>query len=153
MSSPISFPDTTPQFSLPLLFSGQAQKEFSINQAFSVIDAMMRGTVTGPLATPPANPEEGDCYLILVGATGDWTGRDHDIAVHVGGGWHFISPSEGMRIHDLSGGMAIYRDSKWEYAEEPVSPDGGTTIDAEARLALSQLIESLRQVGILTSGN
>lgn len=153
MSSPISFPDQTRKFSLPLLFSGQAQKEFSINQALSVIDAIVRCVVADSRATPPASPEEGAAYRILAGATGEWAGHDYEVAVRLGGGWHFIEPFEGFRVHDLSIGTSLYFGSSWEYAIEPSTPSGGATVDTEARSALSQLIAALRQIGILTSQN
>ncbi len=46
-------PAITPQLGLPLLFVGQAQKEFFVNQSLAVIDAVMARSVAGTLATPP----------------------------------------------------------------------------------------------------
>ena len=44
MAETVSFPSTTPTFEIPLLFTGQAQKEFSINQGFTfVVKSLAKG--------------------------------------------------------------------------------------------------------------
>jgi hypothetical protein len=47
--------------------------------------------------------------------------------------------------------MLLYRGG-WQRPTTPAEPSGGTTIDAEARAAIADLITALTQAGILASG-
>jgi Protein of unknown function (DUF2793) len=149
MANPIVFPSVTPNLSLPLLFLGQAQKEPFINQAMSVIDALLMGVIEGSLATPPSSPDDGSSFRILSGANGDWTGHDGELAIRVGGSWNFISPSDGSTVFDRNARVQLRYDSGWVTATTPAQPTGGTTIDAEARSAISDILDALRTAGIL----
>ena len=148
MTQPISFPAATNAFSLPLLFAGQAQKEFFINQSFSLIDALLQHGVTAALSTPPVDVHEGDIYLVAEAATEDWSGQDAKLAILIGGGWYFVQPFKGMTIFDRSENVRLYYDEIWQRAPDPTLPTGGATIDVEARQMLSELLEVMRHVGI-----
>ncbi|MEP0392307.1 MAG: DUF2793 domain-containing protein [Erythrobacter sp.] len=148
MADPIVFPSTTTRYSLPLLFAGQAQKEPFINQAFSLVDALMCRVIADSLDTPPSNPMDGESYRILDNAVGGWNGRDGSIAIWIGGGWEFIPPEHGMAIFDQTAGLNLVYNEGWQAAIEPAAPSGGSTIDAESRAAIESLIEELRTVGI-----
>ena len=149
MAEPIAFPSTTTNFSLPLLFSGQAQKEFSLNQALTVIDAMMLGTVEQSLASPPSSPGDGSSYRILANPDGEWTGHDDEIALWIGGSWHFVQASDGMAIFDQTASQCFRFLGGWSAAVEPTIPNGGSVVDAEARAALVEIVEALRTYGIV----
>ncbi|MEQ8826336.1 MAG: DUF2793 domain-containing protein, partial [Parvibaculum sp.] len=84
------------------------------------------------------------------GALADWSGRDHSIAIRIGAGWHFISPSKGMLVFDRMRQCWYHFNGIWSCANEVTSPEGGTVIDVEARAALSQLIDALKRLGILS---
>ena len=83
--------DQTARFALPLLAPGQAQKEWFHNEALQRADMLLCPVIEGPaVATPPANPTTGTCYLIAGGATGAWTGQDGSVAAFTegyGGTW------------------------------------------------------------------
>ena len=148
MAVPISFPSTTARFGLPLLFSGQAQKEFSINQAFAMVDSLLQSSILESVDTPPPSPTEGDCYRVVAPATGDWLDHEDDIAVSLGGAWQFVRPQPGMRVYDVAEGAILHYESEWKRAEEPALPSGGSVIDAEARQAIAELMEALRKIGV-----
>lgn len=150
MSQPISFPSTTPQLSLPLLFAGQAQKEFFINQALSVVDALASSVVLASIGTPPDNASDGACYRITSPASGDWDGHEDQIAIRIAGAWHYVEPVNGMRMFDGQIGAMLLFDTGWQFAAAPATPTGGATIDVEARQTLSDLIMELRRVGLFT---
>lgn len=151
MAVPLVFQSTTDCASLPLLFPGQAQKEFFVNQSLVVIDALLQQGVSESRTVPPADPSEGQCFRILSGAGEEWAGHEHEIAVSVADAWHFVAPAAGMRFFDRGAGVFLHYDGGWQTATEPAVPDTGTTVDAEVRAALGELIEALRKVGIFAN--
>ncbi|MCG7492459.1 DUF2793 domain-containing protein [Thalassobius sp. Cn5-15] len=48
------------------------------------------------LSTPPASSPEGASYLVAPAGTGDWAGRDNQIATHINGAWVFSPPQAGV---------------------------------------------------------
>lgn len=131
--------------------SGQAQKEFSINQAMTLIDTFMQGRVEDILATPPSIAAEGECYLISSPATDEWAGHDDQLAARIAGEWHFVSPRDGLTIYNVSAGNILHYKAGWQSPVEPVSATGGTTVDAEARQMLESLVEALKNAGIFAN--
>ncbi len=59
MPEPLNFADASPRFALPLLHSGQAQKELFVNEALMLSDALMHCLVCGEASSPPENPLAG----------------------------------------------------------------------------------------------
>lgn len=147
MTQPITFTSQTPRFALPLLFAGQAQKEFFFNEAQSIIDAMLHLAVEGVSQTPPSAPENGECWIIDASAQGDWAGHDNSLAIRLADAWKFVSPRSGMSAFDKVTGQRLFFDSTWQAASEPAAPQGGATIDSEARGAITALVEAVRQLG------
>jgi hypothetical protein len=151
MTEPITFRSTTPKYQLPMLFSGQVQKEFFVNHAHLLLDTLVHTATKGVASVPPAAPVEGDTWLIDVAANEAWTGKDGHLAVWAGSEWLFISPRKGMSVYDEGAGHFFVFDSNWESASAPTAPVGGTTIDTEARQALETLVQSLQKIGIIAS--
>ncbi len=162
----------TDRFALPLIDTGQAQKDVTHNAAIAAIDALLHPAVgSRTLTTPPASPAPGDAWIVPVGATGVWSAQTGDIAVAEADGWRFLAPRSGMlawigdeglwaRFDD--GGGAWLADS-WPVAALQVgarrlfalpavtvaTPTGGTTVDSQARTALSALVAALRDQGVI----
>ncbi len=151
MAVALSFPSVTPHFGLPLLFSGQAQKEFFLNQSLTLIDALLQQSVLDSLPSPPASPADGDTYRVTSVATAEWAGQEDRIAVRVGGDWLFLEAKEGMRLFDREHGAFVHFNGQWESPVEPSAPSGGGTIDAEARQMLNDLVEVLRKTGVFAN--
>ena len=149
MADPITFPSTTTNFEFPLLFSGQAQKEFFLNQSISLIDAMLAATAVQTIGSPPASPTEGECYIVDPTPSGDWAGHQDQIAIRIGGDWHFVPPHDGMSVFDQDAGVTKHYDGGWVAASQVAQPTGGSSVDAEARAAISALLGELRKLGIL----
>lgn len=149
MATPIAFPSTTEHYSLPLLFSGQAQKEISLNQSITLIDSLLLKSVEESISTPPVDAREGSVFRITATATGDWQGYEDALAIRIGSNWHFTSPSEGLAIFDKSAGVLLHFNSSWKQAQEPTAAVGGDVIDVEARQMISELVYELRQIGLL----
>lgn len=149
MSEPISFTSSTMRFGIPLLFSGQAQKEFYVNEAHNLLDAVIHPNILGVGAVPPVSPAEGEMWLVANAAQDAWALQDNKIALYQSGAWIFVEPIPGMRVFDTGTGQFWLFDMEWVMADAPEIPQGGTSIDAEARNAIAELIEVLRKSGIL----
>lgn len=160
----------TARFQLPLILPGQAQKELFHNEALSLIDAALHPAVEGaPLADPPPNPQIGQSWIVAASSTGDWAGKDHQVAVWTEGGWRFVPPQSGMTAWMKSEACwAHWTGALWSLGEMPAtglfisgqrvvgerqpsipSPSGGTTIDAEARTAIDAIIATLMSHGLI----
>lgn len=148
MTDPLSFTSATPRFALPFLFAGQAQKEFFVNEAHARLDVLLHAAVSGEASEPPADPVDGDCWLVGAAATGDWSGQDGALAGRQGGAWTFVTPSPGMRLYDASTGQLLLYSGEWRRSEAPAAPTGGAVVDSEARDTLATLIEALTAAGV-----
>jgi hypothetical protein len=88
----------TNNLNIPLVVQSQAQKEVTINQAISILEALQnRGVVDKDLSTPPGSPAEGDAYIVAASPTGAWSGKAKNIAYY-NGGWKFVAPNEGLIV-------------------------------------------------------
>ena len=92
----------SPRHNLPYLSVTQALKEVTHNEALFRIDALLHTVVEARLALPsaPASTDAGKCWLVAVGASGDWQGKDNSIALWTGGRWRFQRASDGMTIRN-----------------------------------------------------
>ena len=151
MSDPITFDSVTPRLALPLLFAGQAQKEFTVNEALLRTDLALHCTIEGEVAAPPANPLAGQAWLVAAAPTGAFAGHAAAVAGFTANGWRFIAARPGLRIYDkMSLCFRHYTDS-WQRSVVPATPTGGTTIDQEARTAFGNLLAKLVSAGILAT--
>ena len=162
----------TPRLSLPFLSAGQAQKEVAHNEALQTLDCVVVGAVEEPsTATPPAAPTLGACYIVDQSAADAWTGMSHCVAGWTSGGWRFIQPVEGMTLYVRSTSTwATFRSGAWEIGmvrgdallvdglqvvgpRQPAiaSATGGTTVDTEVRAVVDQVLNTLRQHGLIAT--
>jgi hypothetical protein len=151
MSEPFSFDSTSPRFALPLLFAGQAQKEFFVNEALLRADLLLHCVVEGEAQTPPSAPNVGEAWLVADGPQGLFAGHAQAVAGWTGAGWRFIAAQEGMRVFDRSAQCFRLYLGSWRKAAIPASPSGGAVIDAEARAAIAELAEALTSVGVFAA--
>lgn len=162
----------TDRLSLPLLAVAQAQKEMTHNEALAQLDALVQPVVVAVAPpTVPVAPVAGQSWIVGSAAPGIWTGHDGDLAVWTAGGWRFLAPLEGMTVWSLFDSMYFRRTSSaWAAGvltgrtlvldgvqivgargAAITSPDGGATVDAEARAAVVAVLERLRTHGLISS--
>jgi hypothetical protein len=151
MSDPVTFTSVTPRHQIPLIFSGQSQKELTVNEAHTRADALLHPAIEGAASDPPADPEEGECWLVGADPTGAWTDEEGKLACRQLGNWLFAAPRDGMQVLDKSTGQQVRYLGGWQVAEAPAEPSGGATADAEARAAIVGLIDALRTAGIFAA--
>lgn len=149
MPDPISFTSASPRFGLPFLFAGQAQKEFFVNEALARLDALLHPSVLGESGSPPASPQDGDCWIVGSSPTDEWIDHAGDLACRQSGNWLFAEPQTGMRVHDIAAGQDAFFDGGWTRVPAIAAPSGGATQDVEARSAITALIAALVSAGIL----
>ena len=77
------------------------------NQQLSFFD-----DVLDELQDPPATPDDGDRYLILPSATGDWLGHDNEIAQYnaTSSSWIFSNPFYNSAVHITNKNIIKYYD-------------------------------------------
>jgi len=67
------------------------------------------------LATPPGTPATGARYMIIATATGDWAGKEDQIAEYDGAAWVYTTPGAGNTIivEDVPGSQFTYDGANW----------------------------------------
>ena len=148
MTDSVTFLSRTPRLGLPNLFAGQSQKEFFVNEAHAIIDMLLQPTVAGVVDTPPAGPAEGETWIVGDTPEAEFASHATRLAGWQGGGWLFVDPTQGMLVRDLSTGGALIYNAGWQALVPPADPVGGTIVDTEGRLAISNIIETLRAAGV-----
>lgn len=87
----------TPHLALTLVEPSQSQKEITVNQALSRIDALLNtGAQSMALNTPPA-AAAGDVYIVGESPTGAWAGKARQVAYY-DQIWRFVIPRAGMTL-------------------------------------------------------
>ena len=68
-----------------------------------LLDLAMAGTHPSvkdrDLATPPASPAAGDCYIVAGSPTGAWVGHATHIAIWYNAAWVFYTPRIGWLVY------------------------------------------------------
>ena len=164
--------DRTARLALPLLHAGQAQKELDHNEALALLDMCVQPVVLEDgLNLPPADPAEGDCWIVGADPGGAWSGQAFALAGWTAGGWRFVAPYRGMAARRSSDGVDVrYDGDQWIVGEvraaaliiagervvaarQPAvaNPVSGGTIDVEARLGLAEILATLRTHGLIAT--
>ena len=157
---------------LPFLVAAQAQKEMTHNEALVVADIAMQAVVQSVApAAVPASPLSGQCWIVGASPIGAWSGQAGALAAWTSGGWRFVTPFEGMRAWSIADNVIVqHTASGWQVggltaaalsiagqqvvgARRPkvAAPSGGTTVDQQARTALSAVIAGLESHGLFSS--
>lgn len=111
---------STKRIGLEYLEVNQSQKEVTVNEALNRLDAFVSLTVEDILTSLPGSPEEGAAFLIAKSATGDWEGKDDQVAHYLNGGYEYCLPFEGLRAYVSSTGKEYrYVGSSWKEITVP----------------------------------
>jgi len=89
---------TTTHLGIALVEQSQAQKEVTVNEALTRIDAILNtGAKSRSVSTPPGSPASGDLYIVGASPTGAWTGQTLMLAYY-DQTWKFITPNAGLTL-------------------------------------------------------
>lgn len=149
MTDPLIFADRSPRWALPFLFAGQAQKEMFVNEALARLDALLHAVVEGEAAVPPADPAEGDAWIVGADASAEWAGRENEIACYQSQQWIFVAPVDGMLAFDRTSRTRRVFGGGWSIAPAAPELSGGSAIDSEARTAIGAIVAALSHYGMM----
>ena len=151
MSDPVHIDSRSVRHDLPLLHPAQAQKEFIVNEALARLEALTQPSVLGMLADPPSDPLPGDAYIVAPDAAGIWSDARDAIAVWQGDQWLRQAPAAGTKVYRSDIMAFTLYNNGWQIADAPSAPQGGSTVDTEARTAIAELVAVLQHAGIVPS--
>ncbi len=149
--------EETTNLKLPLLVPNQSQKEITHNEALIIIDNLMNnGVKDKDLTTPPENPSQNDLYIVGVGATGEWVGKDNQLAFY-DNGWRFCQARQGTKYWVIDENC-IYVFNMTSWSKFSGGEGGGSSGSGEGgATSLSQLddvsLNSISQDDILKFSN
>lgn len=145
----------TSRHKLPLLAVGQAQKEYTHNEALLLIDNLLNLSIISIIDNLEVIDEaqniddESRAWLISEMPNGIWSQRANQIAILTVNGFRYIQPVVGMRIfNEQFGCFMIYKDMSWHIASTLATPTGGNVIDSQARDSIAAILDNLRQFGL-----
>nr|WP_253308596.1 DUF2793 domain-containing protein [Rickettsia endosymbiont of Ceutorhynchus assimilis] len=89
----------TNRLKLPLIHSGQAQKEITHNEALNMLDILVNPVVQEVnINSPPNLPKAGQLYIIGQNPTGEFAEYANKIAQRLENSWRFITPLKWLEI-------------------------------------------------------
>ncbi len=93
----------TPKLALTHMFNGQDQGYATHNGALQDLDTLGNciGLINQTTTAPPGSPSDGDAYRIAATATGDWAGKENQIAYYHSG-WRYLTVVGPVMLFDIS---------------------------------------------------
>lgn len=93
--------DQTPRLGLPFILAGQAHKHITLNEALARLDACLGASaLSRTTAAQPADPAEGDLYILPESAAGEaWGPAPAGAAMLFDGGvWRQLATPDGLLV-------------------------------------------------------
>lgn len=107
-SDRIEFASVPQVTSSPLVANDLVRKAYVDAQVAALgTQSEWQTSVLGQLATPPVSPTLGDRYLVIATATGDFAGKETQIAQYNGATWDFTVPTTGTFVSDDSDSSSL----------------------------------------------
>ncbi|WP_342270597.1 DUF2793 domain-containing protein [Rickettsia endosymbiont of Orchestes rusci] len=106
----------TNRLKLPLIHSGQAQKEITHNEALNMLDVLVNSVIHEiNITSPPESPRPGRLYIIGQNATGEFANHINKIAQRLDNSWRFIIPHKWLEVtHNKDGTKYRFTGKSWE---------------------------------------
>ncbi len=88
--------DNTTHLNLPFIAASQSQKHITHNEALQKLDAIVHLSVEErDLSSAPVSPAEGTRYIVGFSPSGEWIGKENQVAAFLNGAWVYLLPNEG----------------------------------------------------------
>lgn len=138
----------TQALSLPYLLPNQAQKHVTLNESLALLDLHVHMTVqTVASDTPPEDHSAGGVYVVSDTPTGEWQGREGQLAWSIDGAWRYLSPEPGwiawfeedqtVRVFDGAAWSSIRADlSKFSQIGVNTDPDAYNRLSVKSESVL-----------------
>ena len=149
--------ETTPNLALPLVMPAQAQKHITVNEALLRLDALTQACVESrSLAAQPAEPGEGDVWIVPDGAGGaDWSDMAAGtLAIWRDGFWTAIAPSGGWQVYVRDEARSVVFDGSrntWLAAEAVTTLAAGESGAATDALLIEETLSGLSGASVASS--
>ena len=107
--------DFSAKLTLPYILPNQALKHVTMNESLRRLDALVQiSVISMDLSEPPADPNDGDRYVVAPGGTGAWDRADGQLAAFQDGAWELYPPQIGWLAWDeAQTALAIYDGLDW----------------------------------------
>ena len=135
----------TPRLSMPYIMPSQAQKHVTHNEAIELLDAIVQLSLEAlDVNAPPVGAAEGQAWAIGDSPTEAWSGQGGKIACWRGGGWMFVTPTEGWcawvvavgELHVFAAGQWVVKGQAQQHENLPFVGINATA-DATNRLTVA----------------
>lgn len=89
--------------------------------------------ISSTLTTPPANPSDGDRYIVPTGATGAWAGQSGSVAIWdaTDNAWQFVAIPQGVSVYDQSTSQYLTTDGSGNITQVSVVLDGNSVLETQ----------------------
>jgi len=119
----------TNQFKVPYLQSAQAQKHVTVNEGLARLDALVNLRVESRSLDVPGSLQDGQSFVVPVGASGAWSGQDGKIAIYINGGWEIVEPLEGWTAWVVDETVEIvFKLGSWRFSQSGQSSSANTQL-------------------------
>jgi len=148
---------TSPSLGITEISDQQAGAETTHNEAIRLLEVVAHGGILDRnLAAPPGSPTDGDSYIVAASGSGDWSGKDNNIAIDIAGTWFFIAPVEGMNVYLQDENTdAMWNGSAWCAREGTQALTDASTIAWDTSLGTNATVtlSTARTMGTPTNLN
>jgi hypothetical protein len=160
----------TPRLGIPLIASGQTQKDITHNEAILALDRIVAlGVVSRSVTAPPSSVQSGSVYIVPASEGEAWGQPPGTMMQWQGSGWLAVAARAGQLALVVDEGIVLMFRQDWQsfwpvkglevagravLGATPTNiplPSGGSTMDTQARAAIAAIVSLLVQQGIASA--
>jgi hypothetical protein len=138
--------ENTAKLLLPYITASQAQKHITHNEALKKLDIIVQLSVLDKDKNDaPAAPNESDMHIIASQASGEWAGKENQIAAYQNGAWIYYSPQNGwLAWVSNENKLLVWNDSTWS----EISGSGGDGVNPTPLVGVNATADAINRLSI-----